>query len=156
MVDKKTVAHAGGKPDKHDIQKIGEYLVAAELHKKGFKVGILSGTLKDFDILVHDPKLNKHVGVEARTQQTSRKMTPPTGCFTKPPERTNYPIIFVIVNFEVDGKRFFIIPSDVIRKRQITGTDDNYPKWKGTYWINRDDYVEFENRWDLLWEESVE
>ena len=143
------------KPDKHDIQKLGEYLVAAESCKRGWKVGILSGALPNFDILIYNPELDRQVAVEIKTQQTSRKMTPPTGCFTKSPERTKHPIVFVVINIEVNRSRFFIIPPGEIKKRQITGTDDSYPRWKGTYWINREDYIEFEDKWALLWEEET-
>jgi len=139
------------KPDKHDIQKIGEYLVAAELHKQGIKVGIISGAAENFDLMIASPK-GDFVQAEVKTRQTSRKMTI-LDCFTKPPDRSTFPIIFVIINIKENKEEFFIIPPDEIKKRQTTGDEDyikKYPKWVGRYWIPKEKIREFKDKWGLL------
>jgi len=139
------------KPDRHDIQKIGEYLVAAELHKQGIKVGIVSGAAENFDLMIASPK-GDFMLAEVKTRQTSRKMTIPN-CFTKPPNRSMFTIIYIIINIKENKERFFIIPPDEIKKRQTTGDEDygrKHPVWVGMYWIPKEQICDFEDRWDLL------
>ena len=143
------------KLNRHSVQKIGEYLVAAECFKRGWEAPITSGTTENYDIIVHDPVTDRYTAIEVKTRQCSQKMTPPD-CDTKLPEKTLYPIVFVTYNRKVDKARFFIIPVKEILSRQRTiepGYEIKHPAWKNKWWIEPEDFIEFENRWELMWSE---
>lgn len=147
------------KLNRHSVQKIGEHLVAVECYKRNWTCSIISGTQPNFDVLIHNPALLRNMVAEVKTLQCSRKMSAPSSSFTKTPEKTTCPLILVLYNLGIDKARFFVIPMHEILTRQIDGNEEyikKHPNWKNKFWITRENFVEFEDRWDLLFEEIDE
>ena len=105
------------------IGNAGEYLVAAELERRGFSVAVPMSNVEMFDILALNRVTRKQIAIQVKTNSSSS----PVWLLKRKCEEIIDPNIFYIfVNMnELGFPTYHILPSQVVAK-QIA---DNHTNW---------------------------
>jgi len=105
----------------------GEYFVAAELSRRGFIASLTLKNTKGIDILVSNSEATKSVGIQVKTNQSSRK----AWVLNKKGEKyyaDNLYYIFVNLKSLTSFPDFYIVPSKTVAKY----LKSSHKKWLNT------------------------
>lgn len=135
----------------------GEYFVAAELSRRGYMCSITLKNTKGIDVLVSNENSKKLVGVEVKTNNSSRKAWVLN---KKAEELAEDNFIYVFTNLKELGQLpdYYIVPSKIVAE---------YVKKEHQEWLNtpgkngqahrendmrmfRDENEEFKNKWEIF------
>lgn len=126
----------------NEIGKAGEFFVAAELERRGFKVSLLFGNEECYDILAVNPK-SKCISIQVKTTFSKRR------CWTlnekKMRDDPTLFWVFVTLN-KLENPCYHIVPSiDVIDYVKQNGTN-----WKTSTKRFNDKDNKYLDKWDIL------
>jgi hypothetical protein len=135
----------------------GEYLVAAELSRRGFIASLTIRNAKGIDILASNLDATKSVGIQVKTNQNGKKYW----LMNVKAERilgTNLFYVFVSLHGENALPRYHVVPSSTVAE-YISKSHKNWLTTPGVRGQTRqdtkmrkfEDYEDkFLDRWDLL------
>jgi hypothetical protein len=135
----------------------GEYLVAAELSRRGYIASITLRNTKGIDILVSNQDATQSALIQVKTSKSSKKYW----ILNKKAENlSSGRLFYVFVNLSTDGNRhqFHIVPSKKVSQfvrrdhsKWLKSPGKNGQAHKDTamrkFWDKKSDYL---NRWDIL------
>ncbi len=134
----------------------GEYLVAAELARRGYVASLTLRNTRGIDILASNPNATKSVGIQVKTSQGAK----PDWVLTKKAEDDLAENLFyVLVCLPPAGPpKYHIVPRRVVARY----VSENHKRWLATPGRRgqahrdnplrrfRDPKKRYENRWELL------
>lgn len=134
----------------------GEYLVAAELEKRGFAVAFPRANTKDIDLLAYNSSTHKSWAIQVKTTSWKKNHWMLS---KKSEELEGDNLLYVFVRLDADGKPlFFIVPSAVVAefarrtyKAWLSSPGRNGQPHQPTTVRGFDDpNGDYLDRWDLL------
>ncbi|HHE47199.1 MAG TPA: hypothetical protein ENL08_05825 [Bacteroidetes bacterium] len=129
--------------DRNRTALAAEFFVAAELLRQGHIVTITFGKEKAVDLLVchkDDNSIARSIDVKGLAKKNPWAL----GTFDKPQMPSFF--VFCLLNTPGEQPRYFIVPSSDVNNLVEPASN------RKSYWIPFNKVVDYESRWELLWE----